>query len=67
MAIDGQRCLLTMTSGSLEWPAMVLGSTGAEFEIMSPPELLPYLQEWGERFGRAAGGSANDGGSDLVH
>jgi len=49
---DG-RCLLRMTSDSLDWPLMTLGSLGAEFTVVSPPELLEHVHEWGHRFGRA--------------
>jgi hypothetical protein len=34
---------------------MVLGSVGAEFEVLSPPELRTYVREWSDRFARAAG------------
>ncbi len=52
--IDGSACVLRMTTDTLDWAAMALGSTGAEFEVLSPPELVAHLREWGERFGRAA-------------
>lgn len=52
-AIGDDQCRLQMTSDSLHWPAMALGATGAEFEVVSPPELLDHLREWAERFGRA--------------
>lgn len=52
---DGDdRCVLRMTTDSLDWPAMGLGAVGAEFEVRSPPELLDVVRDWGERFGRAA-------------
>jgi predicted DNA-binding transcriptional regulator YafY len=47
------RCLLRMTSDSLEWPTMALGAAGADFEVLSPPEMQDYVREWSERFGRA--------------
>lgn len=47
------RCRLTMTANSLDWPAMALGSVGADFEVIGPPELTAHLREWGERFVRA--------------
>ena len=43
-----------MTSDSLDWPALALGSIGADFTVVSPPELVPHLHRWGERFGRVA-------------
>lgn len=52
---DGDdRCVLRMTTESLDWPAMGLGAVGAEFEVRSPPELADVIREWGERFGRAS-------------
>lgn len=53
-AIDGQRCRLTMTVDSLDWPTMALGTIGADFEVQSPPELVDQLHEWSKRFRRAA-------------
>jgi predicted DNA-binding transcriptional regulator YafY len=55
--IDEGHCLLRMTADTFDWPAMALGSLGAEFTVIAPPELAEYLREWGERFGRAAGRS----------
>jgi predicted DNA-binding transcriptional regulator YafY len=51
--LDAEHCLLRMTADSLDWPAMALGSIGAEFEVLAPPELVEYVREWGARFGRA--------------
>ena len=52
---DGQeRCRLRMSAESLDWPALVVGSVGAEFTVVSPPELRALVGEWGERFARAA-------------
>lgn len=48
-------CVLRMTVDDLAWPAMLLGSVGAEFEVRSPPELSDLLAEWGSRFTRATG------------
>jgi predicted DNA-binding transcriptional regulator YafY len=50
---DPGRCRLRMTADSLDWPAMALGSIGADFEIVHPPELLTHLHEWGARFTRS--------------
>jgi predicted DNA-binding transcriptional regulator YafY len=50
----GDRCLLRMSVDSLDGPMMALGSTGAEFEVIAPPELVDHLREWVDRFGRAA-------------
>ncbi|MGI9003425.1 MAG: helix-turn-helix transcriptional regulator [Pseudonocardia sp.] len=51
--VDDRRCLLRMTTDSLDWPAMALGAVGADFEVLSPPELADHLREWGARFSRA--------------
>ena len=54
---DGpDRCRIRMTADSLEWPLMGLGFMGAEFRVVSPPELVDRLRDWGGRFVRAAGG-----------
>jgi len=51
-AADG-RCRLTMRADSLDWPAMLLGSLGADFEVVSPPELLDHVRRWARTFDRA--------------
>lgn len=33
---------------------MALGSLGADFTVVSPPELVEHLHEWATRFARAA-------------
>jgi predicted DNA-binding transcriptional regulator YafY len=53
--VDASTCVLRMSTDTLDWPAMGLGSVGAEFEVRSPPELADLVREWGERFRRAAG------------
>jgi predicted DNA-binding transcriptional regulator YafY len=52
-AAGEHRCRLSMTTDSLEWPAMALGVIGAEFEVIAPPELATKLAEWSRRFHRA--------------
>jgi predicted DNA-binding transcriptional regulator YafY len=52
--LDDGRCRLRMTADSLEWPTHALGVTGADFDVLSPPELRDHLRDWGRRFGRAA-------------
>ena len=37
------------------WTALTLGTVGAEFEVVKPPELLAQLREWAGRFSRATG------------
>ncbi|WP_369182315.1 helix-turn-helix transcriptional regulator [Streptomyces sp. Y1] len=51
-----ERCRLHMTADSLDWPAMALGSLGAEFHVVHPPELRALLADWSARFGRAGAG-----------
>jgi hypothetical protein len=54
--IDAGRCRVRMTADMLEWPVMGLGMTGAEFQVISPPELIEWMRDWGARFSRAAAG-----------
>ncbi|WP_214366817.1 helix-turn-helix transcriptional regulator [Pseudonocardia sp. H11422] len=49
----GGQCLLRMTSDSLDWPTMTLGALGADFTVLSPPELHDHVGEWADRFSRA--------------
>jgi predicted DNA-binding transcriptional regulator YafY len=51
--IDDERCRLRMTVDTLDWPALALGSVGAEFEVVTPPELVDHIREWAARFDRA--------------
>lgn len=51
--VDGEQCRLRMTADSLDWPALALGSVGAEFEVLGPPELVEHIREWAARFNRA--------------
>jgi predicted DNA-binding transcriptional regulator YafY len=50
------RSLVRMRTDSLDWPAMALGSLGADFSSVSPPELVEHLRDWSLRFGRAVAG-----------
>jgi predicted DNA-binding transcriptional regulator YafY len=52
------RCRIRMSADTLEWPLMGLGLMGAEFSLVSPPELVDQLRDWGGRFTRAATGAA---------
>lgn len=56
-AHGANRSAVAMTAETLDWPAMALGSVGAEFRVTAPPELIAHLREWSERFGRAAASS----------
>ena len=51
--VDEQRCRVRMTVDNLDWPTLALGSVGAEFEVLHPPELAEHIREWGARFTRA--------------
>ncbi|MGW2372816.1 helix-turn-helix transcriptional regulator [Kitasatospora sp. NPDC001683] len=51
--VDASRCRLRMTADSLDWPAMALGSLGADFQVVRPPELRDLMAEWSTRFARA--------------
>jgi predicted DNA-binding transcriptional regulator YafY len=51
--IDDTRCRVRMTVDSLDWPTMALGVAGADFHVVSPPELLGHLHDWGRRFSQA--------------
>src|SRR5436190_8642817 len=55
--IDARRRRVRMTADMLEWPVMGLGMTGAEFQVISPPELIEWMRDWGARFSRAAAGN----------
>ncbi|WP_203433448.1 WYL domain-containing protein [Jiangella asiatica] len=44
---------LSMNVDSFEWPAVVLASIGADFEVVSPPELIAYFRDVGQRFLRS--------------
>ena len=50
----GDRCRVRMSTDSLDWPLMALGTVGAEFSVVSPPELVDQVRDWGGRFSRAA-------------
>jgi len=49
-----ERCRVRMETDDLSWPALALGMVGAEFTVVSPPELRELLEEWSGRFARAA-------------
>lgn len=52
-AVGEGRCVATLTTDNLAWPAMALGSVGAEFTVRTPPELVEILRDWSGRFNRA--------------
>ena len=53
--ISATRCRVRMTADMLEWPVMGLGMVGADFQVISPPELIDWVRDWGARFSRAGG------------
>ena len=54
--ISASRCRVRMTADALEWPIMGLGMVGADFQVISPPELIDWVRDWGARFSRAGQG-----------
>jgi len=54
--IGANRCRVRMSADSLDWPLMALGALGADFQVISPPELLDRVHDWGRRFSRATMG-----------
>jgi predicted DNA-binding transcriptional regulator YafY len=44
-----------MQAESLDWPAMILGGLGADFEVVTPPELLEQVRRWALTFQRGTG------------
>lgn len=50
----GDRCRVRMAADSLDWPVFALGVVGADFEVVSPPELRVLVADWGRRFSRAS-------------
>jgi predicted DNA-binding transcriptional regulator YafY len=58
------RCRVRMAADQLEWPVMGLGMVGADFQVISPPELIDWMRDWGARFSRAGRDSAPYRGPD---
>ena len=52
-------CTMSMATDSLDWPLFALGSVGADFTVLDPPELRTLAAAWGTRFTRA--GDVPDG------
>jgi predicted DNA-binding transcriptional regulator YafY len=51
--VDATRCRVRMAADSLDWAIVALGSVGADFQVISPPELLDLVHDWGRRLSRA--------------
>jgi predicted DNA-binding transcriptional regulator YafY len=52
---DGDRCRVRIDADDLDWAATALGVAGADFTVVSPPELRDHLQTLARRFADAAG------------
>jgi predicted DNA-binding transcriptional regulator YafY len=52
--IDGTSCRVRMAADSLDWAVIALGSVGADFQVVSPPELIDRVHDWGRRLTRAS-------------
>jgi predicted DNA-binding transcriptional regulator YafY len=57
--VGAEHCRVRMAADSLDWPTMALGMLGADFRVLSPPELLDQVHDWGARFTRARGTPAD--------
>ncbi|WP_328991403.1 YafY family transcriptional regulator [Kribbella sp. NBC_01245] len=51
------RCTLVMETDSLDGPLFALGSIGAPFTVITPPELATMATDWSTRFAQAAASS----------
>jgi predicted DNA-binding transcriptional regulator YafY len=52
--IDDTSCRVRMAADSLDWAVIALGSAGADFQVVSPPELIDRVHDWGRRLSRAS-------------
>ncbi|GIJ56540.1 helix-turn-helix transcriptional regulator [Virgisporangium aurantiacum] len=48
-AVDDATCVFRMAVDTLDWPAVILGLVGADFDIVGPPELRDVVREVGAR------------------
>ena len=46
--------LRRMRADHLEWAAAALGMLGADFQVVSPPELVDLIRDWSARFSRSS-------------
>jgi predicted DNA-binding transcriptional regulator YafY len=51
--VGTDRCRVRITADSLDWAVIALGAVGAAFQVVSPPELLERVHDWGRRFSAA--------------
>ncbi|AQZ64367.1 DNA-binding transcriptional regulator [[Actinomadura] parvosata subsp. kistnae] len=62
-AVDERTCVFLAGSNSLDELAVHVAVKGFDFEVLDPPELVPYLREVAGRLMRAAGeGGHTEGG-----
>jgi predicted DNA-binding transcriptional regulator YafY len=47
------RVSMTVPGTSRDWAVIALGVAGADFHVLSPPELIEQVADWGARFTRA--------------
>jgi predicted DNA-binding transcriptional regulator YafY len=53
--IDDESCVLHTGADWLDGLAVHIASTGFDFEVLEPPELIEAVRRLAERFSRAAG------------
>lgn len=51
--VDASTARLVTHADTVDWPAFALGLLDADFDVVSPPELVDRLRDWGTRFNRA--------------
>ena len=51
--VSDSECRVAAEVDDLDWALFALATTGADFQIIGPPELAGRLQEWSARFDRA--------------
>jgi predicted DNA-binding transcriptional regulator YafY len=62
--VDERSSRLRMTVENLDWPALALGTVGADFVVIRPSELVDHLRDWAARFTRATAAEAMTGSED---
>ncbi|WP_193441267.1 helix-turn-helix transcriptional regulator [Actinosynnema sp. ALI-1.44] len=48
--ITEETCRLTMRTDTFDWPALIAGTIGVDFEVVQPPELRDHIRTMGELF-----------------
>jgi predicted DNA-binding transcriptional regulator YafY len=51
--LDAARCRARWSADSLDWATLALGTAGADFQVIAPPELRDAVSDWSRRFARA--------------